>query len=283
MLRLLSSLSVAGLLSVLAQPGFALPLQPTLAGAWAAGTGARAEFRAIDGNSQVSSGYWKEDPENGTGTYSPISLPGYAPISSFDWGTGLWGLGDWQSVQSGEIESIATWSGIVARIDQANGKYRSVYGDSWGPVSSLSDVFRVEEDWTEENWTARYTGYLRITEAGEYNFGVLADDGFFLRICGVGEDCLEISADFLAPRNRFGFDENLLLTEGLYRFELGAYNRLEAGVVQLAWWHGGNTEYEVVPTEHLVVDPTRIPLPGSLALIALGGIGIGASRRRSHR
>ena len=275
MLLRLSALPVAGLFAALAQSAIAAPLQPTFAGAWAPGTGAQAEFRAIAADWNDSSVWWNED----TRSHSSTPAPGYAPIGSFEWGTGVWGLNDWQRVQSGEVPSIAQWSGNVARIDQANGMYREVYGASaWGPVSALPEGFAAEE-----NWTAHYTGYLRITEeADDYNFGVLYDDGFFLRICGAGEDCVEISSDFLSPRDRLGFDENLWLTEGLYSFELGAYNRLEAGVVQLVWWRGDDAP-EVVPTEHLVIDPTRIPLPGSLALIALGGIGIGASRRRSQR
>lgn len=133
-----------------------------------------------------------------------------------------------------------------------------------------------------ENWTAHYTGYLRITDADQYNFSVLYDDGFFLRLWGADGQLVEISSDFVVDaRQVLGFDQDLLLSEGLYRFELGAYNRLEAGVVQLRWHRGDY--WEPVPTENLVTDPTRLPLPGTLAMIALGGVGFAASRKRSLR
>jgi len=270
-----SSLWVAALLAGAATPGSAAPiaLDPTLAGPWASGAGARAEFRAIDSSWHDSSVYWNETDRR----YSVTPASGYAPIGTLPWGSGLWGLNDWQRVQSGEVASIAHWSGIVARIDQGNQSYSDHWSTDWGAVSPMPDAI------PEQNWTARYDGYLRIADAGLYNFGVLYDDGFFLRIHGADGQVVEISSDFvLSARDRLGFDEDLLLSEGLYRFELGAYNRLQAGVVQLAWQRGTNP-WELVPTEHLVTDPTRIPLPGTLAMIALGGIGFVASRKRSIR
>ncbi|MCD6680463.1 MAG: PEP-CTERM sorting domain-containing protein [Burkholderiaceae bacterium] len=251
-----------------------IALAPVVAGSWAAGSGAQAEFRAIDSGWRGSTVHWNE----ATLSYSPTPGAGYSPVGSFDWGTGIWGLNDWARVQSGDVAAIASWSGTVARIEQANQQYRDAWGSSdWGDVSPMPD------DVPAENWTAYYTGYLRITDADRYNFGVLYDDGFFLRIHGADDQLVEISSDFiLTARERLGFDEDLLLSEGLYRFELGAYNRLQAGVVQLAWQRGEGA-WETVPTGNLVTDPTRIPLPGTLAMIALGGVGFVASRKRSLR
>lgn len=270
-----ASFSIAALLAASSVAAAApVTLDPTLAGAWAGGSGAHAEFVAIDSAWRGSSVHWSESE----GKYSTTPAEGFQPIGSFSWGTGIWGLSDWAQVQSGGVASLASWSGTVARIDQANQQYRDAWGSSdWGDVSPMPDAIPAE------NWTALYTGYLRITDAGLYNFGVLYDDGFFLRIHGADGQFVEISSDFiLTARDRVGFDEDLLLSEGLYRFELGAYNRLQAGVVQLAWQRGEGA-WETVPTEHLVTDPTRIPLPGTLAMIALGGVGFVASRKRSCR
>ncbi len=271
----LPSISIAAFLALSSAAGAApVELAPTLAGSWATGSGAHAQFRAIDSDWRGSSVFWNE----ATRAYSATAREGYSPIGSFSWGTGIWGLNDWTRVQSGEVASIANWSGTVARIDQANQIYRDAWGSTdWGDVSPMPGSLPAE------NWTALYTGYLRIGDAGLYNFGVLYDDGFFLRIHGADGQFVEISSDFiLTARDRLGFDEDLQLSEGLYRFELGAYNRLEAGVVQLAWQRG-DAAWESVPTDRLVTDPTRIPLPGTLAMIALGGVGFVASRKRNSR
>jgi hypothetical protein len=248
-------------------------LDPTFAGSWNAGTGAYAQFHAIDPAWHDSSVYWSEE----TRSYSAQPAAGYARIGDLGWGIGLWGLADWERVQPGEVPAIASWSGGVARIDHANEQYRSEWGGTaWGDVSALPDAIPAT------NWTAHYSGYLRITDDGDYNFGVLYDDGFFLRIHGADGQVVEISSDFIVTaRERLGFADDLSLTEGLYRFELGAYNRLEAGVVQLAWFRDGG--WETVPTEHLVIDPTRIALPGTLAMMAIGGLGIVATRKRPLR
>ncbi len=254
--------------SVNAEP---IGLHPTIAGPSKTGTGAFAEFRAIDSQWHGSSVYWNEDAKK----YSATPAAGYVPIGSLSWGSGIWGLSDWARVQSGEVPATASWRGAVARIDQANQVYRDAWGrTAWGDVSSMPD------EMPAENWTAQYSGFLRITGAGLYNFGVLYDDGFFLRIHGADGEFVEISSDFiLSARERMGFTDDLLLSEGLYRFELGAYNRLQAGVVQLAWLHGDGP-WAPVPTDHLVIDPTRIPLPGTLGMIAAGGLGFVARRKR---
>ena len=251
-----------------------IALAPTLAGSWSPGTGARAEFRAIDSAWRDSAVLWSEDERrfaNGTSTGT------YRPVGEYAWGTGLWGLADWHRLHGGELDPIARWSGVVAAVDHGNLSYAANWAATWGEALPLPMSI------PEENWTVSYSGYLRITEADDYNFGVLYDDGFFLRIHGADGESVEISSDFIiTARERLGFDSDLSLQEGLYRFELGAYNRLEAGVAQLAWQRGGS-DWETVPTEHLVVDPTRIPLPGTLVMIAFGGAGIVVSRKRSSR
>jgi hypothetical protein len=258
----------------------AVILDPALAGEYAAGTGANATFIRIDDNWRGSSVYWNESAKR----YAN-SLPGnnrqggFQPIGSFTWGTGLWGLADWVAINAdGSVPIVLSWSGLVSTIDHADAGYAgSGYASTWGAIGALpTGLFGSAEP--QDNWTAHYTGYLRITDPGDYNFGVLYDDGFFLRIWGANGSMVEISSDFLSPRERLGFASDLTLATGLYRFELGAYDRLEVGAVNLAWLQDGR--WVTVPTEHLVTDPVPIPTPATAALLlaALGALAVVRSK-----
>lgn len=271
--RILASIASTVLLacSAPAAQAAAVSLDPTLAGQYAAGTGANAVFLAIDGQWQGSTVLWSESAQ----TYANGTPSGdYQPIGSYAWGTGLWGLADWQSANNSLLPAIASWSGLVGTISHGDETYRSLWAGTWGDVDPLPGAL------PQDNWTSHFTGYLRITEADAYNFGVLYDDGFFLRIYGDDGQMVEISSDFiLSARQRLGFDYDLLLQQGLYRFELGSYERLEAGVVDLAW-RRGDGDWQTVPTEHLVTEPVAVALPGTLATLAAGIAGLAAARRR---
>lgn len=127
-----------------------------------------------------------------------------------------------------------------------------------------------------DNWIARYTGYIRITEAGVYRFSNLYNDGFFLDIYGAPGQKVSNSQDYLNQVNRRQ-GEDLLLGVGLYAFELGSWERLEAGVIDLRWLRPGQSSWELVPSTHLLAS---VPLPGTLAFGALGALlGLGFGRR----
>jgi hypothetical protein len=260
----------------------AVILDPTLPGQYADGTGANATFLRIDSEWRESSVYWNESAKkfkNFPDSKDAKGSGGYQPIGSFEWGTGIWGLADWEAINNGEVDVTGQWNGRVKAIDHSDVEYaKAGYAAKWGAIGALPTGFF--EATAQENWTAHYTGYLRITNPGSYNFGVLYDDGFFLRIFGAGNSSVQISSDFLSPRERLGFDEDLALTTGLYRFELGAYDRLEVGAVNLAWMQNG--QWVTVPTEHLVTDPTPIPAPGtaSLLLAAVGALAMVRMRRK---
>lgn len=271
-------------------------LTPQFAGAHVAGSGADASFYRIDNTWQGSTVLWNE---------STRSFGSGDPISSFVWGTGLWGQADWRTVQqtgAGAAPANApsiqqAWQGQVGNINQANSRYNECYGGTWGTAAlvpffsaapALGDCGNAEAaDPAQQNWTARYSGYIRIAEAGEYNFSVLHDDGFFFRLIGAGGTELDIGRDYLNPRDRIGFDQNLWLSEGLYGFELGAWNRLGAGVVDLRWTTGCSQacEWTLVPTENLL-SASAVPEPGAfaLALTALAALSTaGAVRVRRRR
>ncbi|MBL8286358.1 MAG: PEP-CTERM sorting domain-containing protein [Rubrivivax sp.] len=296
--RLAQRLAAAALSTVaLAQPAAAAYLlAPQYAGTFEAGAGANAAFYRIDDSWAGSAVLWDEaNRRYGSG----------APIGTFAWGTGLWGQVDWQAVQqaaAGQASAasgalVQGFEGVLPTINHANSRYLECYSATWGPATlvplftpapALGNCDNGEAGAAEQqNWTARYSGFIRITDPGEYNFSVLHDDGFFFRLVGAGGAAVDIGRDFLNPRDRVGFAENLALDAGLYGFELGAWNRLGAGVVDLRWASHCTTDcaWTLVPTEHLVA--SRIPEPPTLPLVlsalALLMLATAALRRRTPR
>ncbi|HNU10928.1 MAG TPA: PEP-CTERM sorting domain-containing protein [Rubrivivax sp.] len=265
--------------ALVAAPVLADPLvfDPLYSGSVATAPGAQVDFRRIDNAWHGSQVLWNE----GTHEYGNGSA-----IGGFDWGTGLWGRADWQQVMSGGVTPVQQWGGIVDQINFGNARYNECYAGTWGAANlapffsntvtgaPCSDKEAGAAD--QMNWATQFNGLIRITEAGLYNFSVLFDDGFFFRLIGKDNETLEIGRDFLNPRERLGFDQDLLLSAGLYGFELGSWNRLGAGVVDLRWSRDGG-KWELVPVDNFA---HQVPEPPALALLALA---FGAAAWRSRR
>lgn len=263
-------LCLLGLAALAASPARAgvVQLAPQYAGRFAAGTGADATFLQVDSQWHGSTVVWK-DPN---------------PIGTYSWGNGLWGRADWLATQQagqglGGPPIVNSWSGTVSSINFGNAIYNNLYSGTWGPAAQVPFFPATPVDAKQENWTSSFSGFIRITEADEYNFGVLNDDGFFFRLIGAGGQALEIGRDFLNPRERNGFGDDLDLGVGLYGFELGMWNREEAGVVDLRWNRGGGEDWTLVPVTNLL-GRNQIPEPGSLPLLLLAGAGLWIARRR---
>jgi hypothetical protein len=262
---------VAALLAV--GPATAMEFAPALAGYFAEGHGVDATFLKVDDAWHQSSVPWNEaTSQYGSGV----------PIGTLAWGSGVWGLADWRTAHGGPppgmVQSI--WSERVAEIAFGDDAYNTLYGSTWGAVE-VAPLFA--RGGSQDNWTSRFAGYLRIAEAGAYNFGVLHDDGFFFRLGGAGGQTLSLANDYLNPRDVLGFASDLQLSPGLYAFELGAYDRLEAGVVELSWMRDGGP-WQRVPTANLVAVPQPVPQavpePGTAALWLGGGLLVAAAARR---
>lgn len=260
--------------TVMAAPlaALAVDLAPALPGSYGTGGGSDALFVKIDDNWQGSTVLWDEATRSyGSGQ----------PISDFAWGTGIWGIADWHALidqPTGQSGVIERWTGIASQVNFGNTLYNAMYAAQWGTTLELP----LSEPQT--NWLSRFDGYIRITEKSLYNFGVLYDDGFFFNLYGADGAMLSLVKDGVNPRDRLGFEQDILLDVGLYRFQLGAYNRLEAGVVDLRWSREGATDWTLVPTENLLslTQPLPIPEPAAWWML-LGGLGLiaVAARRRT--
>lgn len=253
-------------------------LAPELAGRYAAGAGVDGTFLKVKDDWQQSTVLWNEVTQTyGSGV----------PVSSFAWGSGLWGIADWrtanQAPTAGMIEQ--TWTGRVRTISFGDAVYNDRYGSTWGTVAMAPLFSSGQPSASQDNWTSRFDGYIRISEAGRYNFSVLHDDGFFFRLGGAGAQSLELSNDYLNPRDSLGFATDLQLEAGLYSFSLGAYDRLQAGVVELSWNRDGGA-WSKVPRPNLVApgDISLVPEPATWALMCGGLFAVAGrlARRRSH-
>jgi hypothetical protein len=261
-------------------------LNPILPGSTATAAGADARFLRIDNSWGGSTVLWDEAARKfGQG------LPLGADWGNHgSWGTGIWGLKDFDSIVAGSVPVVDSWVGQVATINYGDGCFNSAWGPTWGTVQ-LAPFFGAgvgcEDGNTDppgtnqqDNWVSQYSGYIRVTEArDDYNFSVLYDDGFLFKLYGDGGAVESIGMDYLNPRDRLGFGYDFSLSPGLYRFELGAYDRLEAGVVDLRW-RTGATDWTLVEPEHLV----SVPAPPPLVLLASAlAAGLLLRRRREFK
>jgi len=258
--------SLALLLGLVA-PASAVPILPQVGGIYRNGDGTNSSWVQVTND-------WRG------------SLQG-----SQSWGTGIWGLADQAQVMSLTDSNpyvVQTLSAPVDQVNFANQRFIDAWGASWGSPG-LAPIFDNHAGETQDNWASRFWGYIAITSPGAYNFGVLYDDGFRFSLFGANGISQSILVDGLNPRDRLGFSQDLMLLPGLYGFQLDAYDRLEAGVVQLAWLTPGASDWEVLPKAHLFTSPSTtslshapaaaIPEPAGSMLMLAGLAAIGLSRR----
>ncbi|HQU17153.1 MAG TPA: hypothetical protein PLO69_13790 [Gammaproteobacteria bacterium] len=188
---------------------------------------------------------------------------------------------------------------VMGTVNAGNDVYNTQWGATWG-TANMPPLFNTG-DLHQENYAGHVTGYIAVTQPGDYNFGVMADDGFSFAIQGAnGSESM--SLDGMNPRDRYGFGPaetsrsgnavykscncDLALQQGLYRFDLVGYNRQLAGVLNLGWWLGPNTSnFETIPQQNLytAAPSVPVPLPGALWLMVSGLVGLGTIRTRRRR
>lgn len=189
-----------------------------------------------------------------------------------DWNTGIWGLADALAalaLPADDDAVVRTYSGTTTAIAYADQRYLDTWASKWG-TQSLAPILTGTASDDQDNWAVQFLGDVSIAEPGYYNFGVMVDDGFRFRLIGAGGQQLQLLVDGLNPRDRHGFDENLLLFPGVYQFELISWERLEAGVVNLDWFQVARL-------------PAPVGGPPTWALLAGGLVGVAVRRIRRGR
>ncbi|MHB8624109.1 MAG: VPLPA-CTERM sorting domain-containing protein [Sulfuricaulis sp.] len=233
-----------------------IDLTPLVPGIYTAGNGANSSWVQVQNNWQGPSSF---SQQNG----------GIASLQDANAALALSG-GD-----SGFLRSA---NGVMTDINAGNDLYNQDWGSSWG-YANMPPLFNTGDP-SQENYAGNVWGYVSIPVAGDYNFGVLYDDGFDFTIWGANAS-LSMSVDGLNARDRLGFDSNISMQPGLYRYDLMGYNHLEAGVLNLGWWYGPTTsDFAVIPQTDLYT--ASVPLPPTLWLFGSGLIGLAGMARRKQ-
>jgi len=278
----LAALVFAGL--TLATSAHATPtLDPLLTGAApsSAGSGLSGTWYKVEDQARFSNYLWQEGTAPATA------------IKNFSWGTGIWSVGDVAAIASGQNPYVTATTTSVSAVSFANDIYNSTYStspwrvDGTRPVAPIVSV----SGGGEENYAAVFTGYIYVAIAGIYDFGIFSDDGFSFSLLGangslqMSQDSVANSTgrDYYSLADENGLTGSLSLGVGYYGISLSYFNRLEAGVIDLGWT-GPDGAWSVIGPENLyATDPTQVPEPASLALVALGLAGIWSLRRKTTR
>lgn len=237
--------------AVFSSSAYAVAVSPLVAGSFTTGNGANSTWVQVDDE-------WRG-----------------SIFGTETWGTGIWGIADAETVLSPSFDDdVRTFSGVVPTINYGDQAFIETWGPTWG-TPNLAPLFSGPSDPNQDNYAVRFTGFIAITEAGNYNFGVLNDDGFRLTLTG-SSGPFSIERDGLNPRDRIGYAEDFSLTAGLYQFDLIGYERLETGIVDLAWTQSGG-DWQIIPQSHLY---TAVPLPATGFLFGSGAAVLALMRRR---
>lgn len=232
-----------------------VPLDPLVSGMFNNGDGADSHWIQVDNNWQGPSAFSQQ----------------YGGISSLqDAAAAL-------SMTAGSTGFMRSADAVLGSVNAGNDLFNLLHGGAWGAVN-MTPLFNSGDPY-QENFAGHVWGYLSVPAAGNYNFGVLTDDGFSFTIWGANTH-LSLNVDGLNPPDRWGFDSDISMQPGLYRFDLVGYNRLEAGVLNLGWWYGPTTsDFGIIPRANLYT-AAPVPLPAAAWLFGSGLMGLSGVARR---
>lgn len=235
-------------------------LAPILPGTFSNGDGVNSDWVQVNRNWRGLSYYDVTSPYYNTNGIN--ELRDQAAVMAMDRGA----VGIDQGLYS-------TWTGTVANINFADKLFNDEWGSEWG-VRPLAPMLK---DDYQENFAVRLNGYLAIPLAGEYNFGVLFDDGFHFELLGGGGASVDLSKDGLNPPwDIASFADPLLLGAGLYAFNLDSYEHWEAGVISLLW-QSSSSDWSVIPDDRFF---THIPEPATWSMLLIGLVAMGRQLAR---
>ena len=262
---MLAAFTAAGLLILTVPPARAgtlavsVSLAPYIAGSFTGGNGVNSHWVQVQHD-------WK------------------GPSASSQLYDGIYSLADANvalGLTTGDPGFLRSADAVMGTVNAGNDGFNTLYTAKWG-AANLPPLF-VTGDPNQENYVGHITGYIAVTTPGAYNFGVLADDGFRFTLFGAGAS-ESMALDGLNNPDRWGFGNNLELSDGLYRFDLVGYNRLDVGVLNLGWWQAPNAStFGIIPQSHLYTAvPAPVPLPAAVWLMGSGLLGLlGVARRRT--
>lgn len=227
------------------------------------------------------------------------------PIGEFGWGTGIWSTGDIGGIASGSNPYVTQTASSVGAVSYVNNIYNNTqasgaYG-SWGedyqralaPIVGGANGCPLETEALslancggEFNYAAVFSGYLYVGEAGVYDFGVFADDGFTFMLTGLNAS-LAMAHETVAGSTGRGLYEllamngidELYLEQGYYGIDMTYFNRLESGVIDLGWRGPGATAWTTIDDSILY---SEVPEPATLALFTAALLGLSQVRRRGQ-
>lgn len=220
-----------------------------------------------------------------------------AAIGTFGWGTGIWGTVDIAHVQSLPNDSAALIGRVndTSAVNFANLTYNMLIGDGalghWEYDRQRPLAPIVQQTGSQTNYAASFAGFLYIPEAGAYDFSLFVDDGFVFSLMGAN-GMLGMERETLAGsangRDLFALSASngnttVMMGSGYYGIEIDYFNRLEAGVIDLALWGPQDQGWRSISTDWLFTELPRnaIPEPGTLALVLLAFTALGRQARKT--
>ncbi|MCH9673060.1 MAG: hypothetical protein K0U93_16610 [Gammaproteobacteria bacterium] len=189
---------------------------------------------------------------------SPLQSANAFFIEVFDFGRGASGFVDMDSAIAAMVTPVAT--GSATTVDFAKGSNLGNFAGDQPFPGALPDFFGVH-----------VSGDIVIPGGTAY-FGVNHDDGTRLLIDGIQVINFDPPT---APRNTLG---SVALSPGRHAVDLYLYEN--TGVASLEFF---TSDANGAVGALVAAAPNGIPEPGSLALLMLGGLGIGLIGRRSVR